>query len=185
MVADSRPRRIAIRRSSPAALHTNERSTDARRRGCRGIRTLSGASAFKLLFSTYSTLDGVSRIGGPAGAARPLGEPSGHPERQMAREVILFPVPQSVTPHAARGQPKACGQGSRTWAYGDVAEILHEGSYGAEQPDIERLLRFIESSGYRVIGDHQRRSRQGTGNILRRRSRQIPDDHSTAREKGS
>ena len=71
-------------------------------------------------------------------------------------------MPQSVTPHAARAT-EGLRTGVETWAYGDVAEILHEGSYGAEQPDIERLLRFIESSGDRVIGDYEEEYVKGPG----------------------
>ena len=70
-----------------------------------------------------------------------------------------------------------------TWTYGDVAEILHVGPYNAEQPDIERLLRYIDSQGYRVVGDHEEDIKGP--NVLRRRSRQLPDDHSTRVERSS
>ena len=53
-----------------------------------------------------------------------------------------------------------------TWAYGDVAEILHIGSYSTEQPDIERLRAFIDSRGYRVIGDHEEEYVKGPGMIF-------------------
>jgi hypothetical protein len=53
-----------------------------------------------------------------------------------------------------------------TWAYGDVAEILHVGSYSTEQPDIERLRAFIDSQGYRVVGDHEEEYVKGPGMIF-------------------
>jgi hypothetical protein len=53
-----------------------------------------------------------------------------------------------------------------TWAYGDVAEILHVGSYSTEQPDIERLHAFIDSHGYRVVGDHEEEYVKGPGMIF-------------------
>ena len=53
-----------------------------------------------------------------------------------------------------------------TWAYGDVAEILHVGPYNAEQPDIERLLNFIKSRGYRVVGDHEEEYVRGPGMLF-------------------
>ena len=40
------------------------------------------------------------------------------------------------------------------------------GPYSAEQPDIERLLRFIESSGYRVVGDHEEEYVKGPGMLF-------------------
>jgi effector-binding domain-containing protein len=42
-----------------------------------------------------------------------------------------------------------------TWRYGTVAQILHLGSYGKETSSIERLLKFIEDSGYEITGDHE------------------------------
>lgn len=42
-----------------------------------------------------------------------------------------------------------------TWQYGTVAQILHLGAYDQEGPNIERLMKFIEESGYRIAGDHE------------------------------
>ena len=42
-----------------------------------------------------------------------------------------------------------------TWEYGTVAEILHLGPYDQEQPNIERLHRFIQESGYEIAGMHE------------------------------
>ncbi|MDP6781978.1 MAG: GyrI-like domain-containing protein, partial [Dehalococcoidia bacterium] len=41
------------------------------------------------------------------------------------------------------------------WEYGTVAEILHLGPYDQEQPNIERLHRFIQESGYEIAGMHE------------------------------
>jgi effector-binding domain-containing protein len=53
-----------------------------------------------------------------------------------------------------------------TWPYGDVAEVLHVGRYSAEQPDIERLHRFISSQGYRVVGDYEEEYVKGPGMLF-------------------
>jgi hypothetical protein len=53
-----------------------------------------------------------------------------------------------------------------TWEYGDVAEILHVGSYSAEQPDIERLRAFVDSRGSRFIGDREEECVKGAGLIF-------------------
>ena len=45
--------------------------------------------------------------------------------------------------------------GIETWQYGTVAQILHLGSYSEEEPNIERLHRFIEESGYEITGPHE------------------------------
>ncbi len=42
-----------------------------------------------------------------------------------------------------------------TWDYGTVAQILHLGTYSEEQPNIERLHKFIEESGYEIAGHHE------------------------------
>jgi hypothetical protein len=41
------------------------------------------------------------------------------------------------------------------WQYGLVAEILHIGPYSEEGPNIERLHKFIEQSGYEITGAHE------------------------------
>ena len=42
-----------------------------------------------------------------------------------------------------------------TWEYGTVAQILHLGPYDLEQPNIERLHKFIEEQGYVISGLHE------------------------------
>ncbi len=42
-----------------------------------------------------------------------------------------------------------------TWEYGTVAEILHVGSYDQEWPTIKKLMNYIQTKGYRIIGDHE------------------------------
>lgn len=42
-----------------------------------------------------------------------------------------------------------------TWEYGTVAQILHLRSYSEEGPNIKRLHRFIEESGYEITGPHE------------------------------
>jgi hypothetical protein len=42
-----------------------------------------------------------------------------------------------------------------TWQYGTIAQILHLGAYDQEGPNIERLIKFVEDSGYQIAGDHE------------------------------
>lgn len=42
-----------------------------------------------------------------------------------------------------------------TWEYGTVAQVLHVGPYSEEGPTVAALHKFVEDSGYRLIGDHE------------------------------
>jgi effector-binding domain-containing protein len=124
----------------------------------------SPVAAFKLLFKTYFTLQGVSRAGRqPAPRARWTF--SADTPRKEWRGRYALPVPQAVSdlPEKVAGPMPIV---ITTWAYGDVAEMLHVGSYSTEQPDIERLRAFIESQGYRVVGDHEEEYVKGPGMIF-------------------
>ncbi|MDD5231287.1 MAG: GyrI-like domain-containing protein [Candidatus Marinimicrobia bacterium] len=41
------------------------------------------------------------------------------------------------------------------WQYGAVAEILHVGPYATEPPTIQKLMDYITSQGYTIIGPHE------------------------------
>lgn len=41
------------------------------------------------------------------------------------------------------------------WKYGEVAEILHVGSYDAEDSSITKLEEYIKQEGYKIIGKHE------------------------------
>jgi hypothetical protein len=67
--------------------------------------------------------------------------------------IIGLPIPEDTTslpqkvPHV---EVKI-----ETWEYGTVAQILHLGHYDQETPNIERLHRFIDESGYKIAGMHE------------------------------
>jgi hypothetical protein len=42
-----------------------------------------------------------------------------------------------------------------TWTYGTVGQVLHLGTYSAEEANINRLLEFIRNSGYEIAGPHE------------------------------
>jgi hypothetical protein len=126
-----------------------------------GDPNVVGADAFKLLFSTYYRIDGVSRMGRPPAPRARWRSPETTPKDQWIGQYAL-PLPDSAgaAPGASSGGLRAA---ITTWQYGDVAEILHVGSYSTEQPDIERLIRFINASGYRVVGEHEEEYVKGPG----------------------
>ncbi|MBU1167529.1 GyrI-like domain-containing protein [Patescibacteria group bacterium] len=49
------------------------------------------------------------------------------------------------------------------WEYGEVAEILHEGSYAGEEATIEKLKKYIADQGYEISGDHEEEYLKGPG----------------------
>ena len=67
--------------------------------------------------------------------------------------VIGLPIPAETTflPQKVGGTDVLIEE----WEYGDVAQILHLGSYDQEEASIERLHNFIEESGYEITGVHE------------------------------
>lgn len=129
-----------------------------------GDPNVVGASAFKLLFSTYFSLGGVSRMRRPPAPRARWPRPEDTPKDKWLGQYAL-PVPDAVAlPSAASAG--ALRAAITTWTYGDVAEIVHEGPYSTEQPDIERLLNFIRSQGYRSVGEHEEEYVKGPGMIF-------------------
>ena len=126
-----------------------------------GDPNVVGARAFKQLFSTYYKLDGVSRRQRPPAPRARWPKPAETPRQQWLGQYAL-PVPTAAELRAQT----AVGElpvSIKTWTYGDVAEVLHIGPYSTEEPDINRLLAFVESKNYRVVGDHEEEYVRGPG----------------------
>lgn len=67
--------------------------------------------------------------------------------------IWALPVPEGTT-----DLPKKVPEPDvklKVWDYGTVAEILHIGAYTEEGPNIEKLHKFIEESGYEIAGPHE------------------------------
>ncbi len=138
--------------------------------------------AFSLLFKTYFSLPGVprgpkqpapiGRFGGLAGLPTDPAERAkalaGFPEQDW-QGVVGLPVPDSVTelPSKATGDSPFVAR-LATWEYGEVAEILHVGSYDTELPTIARLEELIRSEGYVISGEHEEEYLRGPGTPLAR-----------------
>lgn len=67
--------------------------------------------------------------------------------------VIGLPIPDDTTILAQ----KVGGAEVKieTWQYGTTAQVLHLGPYDQETASVERLHKFIEESGYEIIGVHE------------------------------
>ncbi len=120
----------------------------------RGDPRIVGTRAFGLLFQLYYRVPEAPK--GPQQSAPRARWPIAFD--QPRTEWVGFyalPVPTTVTvvpDHQASAGLQAV---LATWEYGEVAEILHFGPYDREEPTIERLRTFVESSGYVLVGEHE------------------------------
>ncbi len=131
-----------------------------------GEPKVTGKRAFALLMSTYFKLEGVPR-GGPgfkAPRARWPVDASTPPSTWTGR--YAMPVPDSVTALPAGAADKELEVRLARWDYGEVAEVLHVGSYASETPTVDGLKAFIAASGYEVAGDHEEEYLRGPGMLF-------------------
>jgi hypothetical protein len=66
---------------------------------------------------------------------------------------VAIPIPEGLA--VSEGKPNAEGLVARagSWDYGEVAEILHLGTYETEPPTIAKLEDYIHARGYRIVGE--------------------------------
>jgi len=69
--------------------------------------------------------------------------------------IYALPIPEDTKSLPTQNKVPDVEVKIEEWEYGTVAQILHEGPYTEERPTIERLHKFIEERGYRIIGDHE------------------------------
>jgi len=77
--------------------------------------------------------------------------------------IYALPVAQSVTAIPEKALAEHPELKLETWEYGEVAEILHKGSYASEGPTVGRLHQFITRSGYEISGPHEEEYLKGPG----------------------
>jgi hypothetical protein len=120
----------------------------------RGDPDIAAKSAFgKLYGAQYRLKRVVSGIQDAAPRARWHGASSG-PQSSWTG-VFGLPVPEAADDRALSSVQADADVKVDTWTYGEVAEVLHIGSYDAETPDIDRLHAFIDNAGYEIAGDHE------------------------------
>ena len=107
----------------------------------KGDPNVVAGMAFSTLFSTFFSLPGV-KMAPPR--ARWLNTHS-DPRNEWIGQYAL-PLPDSVTSL----QSQVEGVKIDHWEYGEVAEILHIGSYSDETATIEKLFAFIAEQGYEI-----------------------------------
>lgn len=112
----------------------------------KGDPNVVAGMAFSTLFSTFFSLPGVKMAPPRARWLNTLSDPRNEWIGQYA-----LPLPDSVTSLQAQVE----GVKIDYWEYGEVAEILHVGSYSDETPTIEKLFAFIAEQGYEIAGPHE------------------------------
>jgi hypothetical protein len=122
-----------------------------------GDPNVVGAQVFPALFGSVYTLK--FKVLKPRGVEFKVGAPRarwpvlvGTPREEWVG-LWAIPVPDDVE-ELPQTVPDV-SVGLEIWEYGNVAHILHTGSYAEEVPTIERLQAFIAESGYEIAGDHE------------------------------
>jgi hypothetical protein len=144
--------------SSYESLKTPRLTTMARQKmivvEAKGDPNVVSKDAFGLLYKTFFSLKGV-RLAAPR--ARWVNM-STDPKDQWVG-LYGLPIPDSIT------QLPDGIQGVRVedWDYGEVAEILHVGSYAEEASTISKLHEFIRESGHEIAGPHEEEYLKGPG----------------------
>jgi len=122
----------------------------------KGDPAVVAKDAFTKLFGSYFKLPGAKMA---APRARWIADFAGPREDWIG--FYALPLPESVTalPEGREGIE------IKEWEYGEVAEILHIGSYSNETPTIEKLHAFIKSQGYEISGPHEEEYLKGPGMV--------------------
>lgn len=131
-----------------------------------GDPNVAGKEAFSLLMGTYYRIPGVSRGGADRAAPRarwPKGEDV--PAEQWVGRYAM-PVPDAVESVPDVEVPDGLALDLVEWRYGEVAEILHVGSYDSEASTVDALLEFVADSGYVVDGEHEEEYLKGPGMLF-------------------
>lgn len=111
----------------------------------KGDPNVASQRGFGLLFKVFFGIPGV-RMAPPR--ARWIFDLK-TPKEQWVGYYAL-PVSDSATL-----PPGSEGAKIEVWQYGDVAEILHVGSYADETLTIQKLQKFIADRGYAIAGPHE------------------------------
>jgi hypothetical protein len=123
---------------------------------CKGDPGVAAQVAIATLYRTFYALPGA-KLAAPRGR---WAAPFAAPKADWAG-ILGLPIPDDIKSLPAGAKDVRI----ETWAYGEVAEILHVGSYDSEQPTVERLMKFIADKGYVVAGPHEEEYLAGPGMV--------------------
>jgi hypothetical protein len=131
------------------------------------------SGVFGVLMKTYYSLSGVPKgLNIPAPRARyaNTSDLSLPPEKRLEafkkaawKGAAAIPVPESVTALPVLKNNSGFTPQLAKWPYGEVAEILHVGSYDTEPATIEKLYKYIQEQNYIICGEHEEEYLRGPG----------------------
>ncbi|MBI5207610.1 MAG: GyrI-like domain-containing protein [Candidatus Firestonebacteria bacterium] len=128
-----------------------------------GDPNIVGGKAFKALFNTFYQLK--RKVNGMKISA-PIArwpKPWNTPKNEWTG-IYGLPVPEEVTELPEQDEKSDIKVKIEFWEYGDIAEILHIGSYSNEAATVEKLNKFIDIKGYKIIqGSHEEEYIKGPG----------------------
>lgn len=118
--------------------------------------------ALSLLFKAWYRIPGAGRLEAPrARWPRSLDTPRAQWVGRFA-----LPVSERVAEPPALAVPPGMRLLLERWDYGQVAMILHRGSYSDEEPTVTRLKDFIAREGLVIVGDHEEEYLKGPGMLF-------------------
>jgi len=126
----------------------------------KGDPNTAGKEAFGQLFKSFYALKKEYRKIKVAPRARWQFSFDESKEKWIGKYALPLPNEIEQLPQSEKISPNVRLE---TWYGGEVAEILHLGSYGEETPTIEKLMAFIEAQGYQISGDHEEEYLKGPG----------------------
>lgn len=128
-----------------------------------GDPNVVGKEGFSALFKTFFKLKG--KVKGLKLSAPRARWPKGFdtPKSEW-RGIYALPIPETVESLPLGKKAGVPEVKIESWEYGEVAEILHLGSYSEETPTIKKLYQFVNENGYKIIdGTHEEEYLKGPG----------------------
>ncbi|MDD5772052.1 MAG: hypothetical protein PHX78_01135 [bacterium] len=127
-----------------------------------GDPNVVSGQAFKTLFKAFYKLKKISKglkISAPR-ARWP--KPPETPKNEWVG-IYGLQIPETVETLPAEKERSSLSARIEYWEYGIIAEILYIGPYSEETPAIEKLHKFINDEGYKIMGPHEEEYLKGPG----------------------
>ncbi len=122
----------------------------------------SAGDAIGVLYKSYYSIEGISKKGKPPWPLARWDADFSAPDSEWVGYFALR-VPDKVDHIQELTSKSGYLVALRIWQYGEVAEILHVGSYDNEQETVDKLKTFIDESGYEIVGKHEEEYLKGPG----------------------
>lgn len=116
------------------------------------------SALYKTIYSLKRTVKGLE-VAPPRGR---FPSPPNTPRNEWI-DIYGLPIPETIETLPAQKKETVPNVRIEYWEYGEVAEILHIGSYSEEGRTVQKLIQFIKDNGYKIIGAHEEEYLKGPG----------------------